>query len=160
MRFPWGFHEVFMRFSWGFHEVFIRFSWVFKSFHDCLSIFKEWGFFENLKRLIGIYENLWEYMKFCGDPWKFIDMIDDLIKNYWNLKKSDWVHKIQAILLFPKFYEYIWKFTKFFLEFYEDFRGFMILNMSRYIVRFCRNRSMYIENKRRKCEWVEIWVVI
>ena len=149
MRFPWGFHEIFMRFSWGFqevsrrfswgfHEVFIKLSWgfhefsrVFKSFHNLLSGFKEWGFLENLKRLMAIYENLWEYMKFCGDPWKFINKLDVLIKNYWNLKKSDWVQKIQAILLFPKFYEYIWKFTKFFLEFYEDFRGFMILNMSR-----------------------------
>ena len=132
--------------------------------------------FDNLYRLMGIYENLWEYMKFCGDPWKFIDMLDDLIKNYWNLKKSDWVQKIQAIVLFPKFYEYKWKFTKFFLEFYEDFRGFMILNMSRCMVRFCRNMSMYIENKKSKMlveiwehrkitliwveVWVEIWVVI
>ena len=112
--------------------------------------------FDNLYRLMGIYENLWEYMKFCGDPWKFIDMLDDLIKNYWNLKKSDWVQKIQAIVLFPKFYVYIWIFTKFFLEFYEDFRGFMILNMSWYIVRFCKNMSMYIENKKMKM-WVEIW---
>ena len=54
VRFPWGFHEVFMRLPWGFHEVFMRFSWVVKSFQeDYLSIFKEWGFFENLKRLRG-----------------------------------------------------------------------------------------------------------